>query len=92
MSFACRPDMLDGTRCLGNYTLNPQSPVRRVVNAGSSIGHHSILGSVLAHPAMKHGMIRGFMKLLLVGFEREDLKRAGNLIRPILYNMSLQRS
>ena len=56
MSFACRPDMLDETRVLGNYTLNPQSSVQRVVRGGSSARHHSVLSPVLARPARKHGV------------------------------------
>ena len=57
MSFTCRPDMLDGTWFLGNYTLNPQSPVQRVVSGRSSSRYHSILGLALARPAMMHGVV-----------------------------------
>ena len=57
MSFSCRPDMHDGTWFLGDYTLNPQGPVQRVVNGGSSSRYHSILGPALVHPAMMHGVV-----------------------------------
>ena len=55
MSFSCRPDMHDGTWFLGDYTLNPQGPVQRVVNGGSISRYHSILGPALVHPPMTHG-------------------------------------
>lgn len=35
MSFTCRADMCDGTGLLGNYALNSQSSVQKVVNGGS---------------------------------------------------------
>lgn len=57
MSFTGRSDMFDGAWVLGNYTLDPQSPVQGVVNGGGRIRYHAILGSAWAQSAMKHGVV-----------------------------------